>query len=91
ISVSNTGNTTAYMFVYGGNWIGPVQFGVSNTTWSAIANTPYLSATRLSSSPTNTLILVPYGSSNSIYFGLGVPGGTPSGAYSQAITIENSC
>jgi hypothetical protein len=26
-----------------------------------------------------------------IYFGLGVPAGAPAGAYSQTITIENSC
>jgi len=91
ITDTNSGNANAYMFVYGGNWIGPAQFGVSNTTWSAAANTPYSIATRLSSAPSNTFILVPSGSSNSIYFGLGVPRGAPSGAYSQTITIENSC
>ncbi len=30
-------------------------------------------------------------SSNTIYFGLGIPGAIPSGVYTQTITIENSC
>ncbi|MEM3791327.1 MAG: hypothetical protein QXL16_01185, partial [Candidatus Micrarchaeaceae archaeon] len=87
----NTGNTKAYMFVYGYNWTGPLSFGVSNTTWSAVANTLFSSAKRLTNTPTNTSILVPAGSSNTIYFGLGIPGGTPPGSYSQNIVIENSC
>jgi PGF-pre-PGF domain-containing protein len=91
ITDTNTGNANAYMLVYGGNWIGPRIFGVSNTTWSASSGVPFISANRLSALATNTSILVPESSSNSIYFGLGIPGGAPSGAYSQDITIENSC
>jgi len=91
ITDTNTGNANAYMFVYGGNWIGPVQFGVSNTTWSATANTPYISATRLSTLAANTTIFVPAGGTNTIYFGLAVPGGAPVGAYTQNIVIANQC
>ncbi|MEM3470420.1 MAG: hypothetical protein QXZ36_06725, partial [Thermoproteota archaeon] len=91
VTDTNTGNANAYMLVYGGNWIGPTQFGVSNTTWSATANTPFSSAARLASTVANTLISVPASGSNSIYFGVGIPGGAPSGSYSQTITIENSC
>jgi hypothetical protein len=93
----NGGNAPATIYVYGGNWIGPAQFGVSNTTWSAAANTPYSSATRLSSAPSNTLITIaaPTQSnsitSSSVYFGVGVPGGAPVGAYTQNIVIEDSC
>ena len=87
---TNTGNANAYMFVYGGNWIGPSSFGVSNTTWSVSSGAAF-PANRLSPVAYNTTILVPTGSSNDIYFGLGIPGGAPSGAYSQDITIENSC
>jgi PGF-pre-PGF domain-containing protein len=88
---SNTGTANAYMFVYGGNWIGPAQFGVSNTTWSKSSGTAFATANKLLSTPVNTTLIVPASGSNTIYFGLGVPGGAPSGAYSQTITIENSC
>ncbi|MEM3744521.1 MAG: hypothetical protein QW759_01635, partial [Candidatus Micrarchaeaceae archaeon] len=92
ITDDNTGNANAYMLVYGGNWIGPGanSFGVGNTLWAATSQSTY-SGTPLSATPSNTAIVVPAGSSNSIYFGLGVPGGAPSGSYSQTITIENSC
>ena len=79
------------MLVYGGNWIGPVQFGVSNTTWASSSGVPFASANNLNAVPTNTLFIVPSSGSNTIYFGLGIPGGTPSGAYTQNIVIENSC
>ncbi|MGC8648594.1 MAG: hypothetical protein ACP5SJ_03860, partial [Candidatus Micrarchaeia archaeon] len=91
ITDSNTGNANAYIFVYGGNWIGPVQFGVSNTTWSKLSGTIYANANKLLSTAVNTTIEVPASGSNSIYFGVGVPGGAPYGSYSQTITIENSC
>ncbi|MGC9129708.1 MAG: spherulation-specific family 4 protein [Candidatus Micrarchaeia archaeon] len=91
VNDTNTGNANAYMVVYGGNWIGPVQFGVSNTTWSKESGTLFSFANKLSLTAVNTTILVPAGSSNTIYFGVGVPGGAPAGAYTQDIIIENSC
>jgi hypothetical protein len=92
ITDTNTGNVNAYMLVYGGNWIaGSTHFGVSNTTWSMTSNTQFSSANMLSATAANTAILVPATSSNSIYFGLDIPGGTPTGAYTETITIENSC
>ena len=87
----NSGNTGAYILVYGGNWIGPSQFGVSNTVWDASNDIPFSNAFKLTTTPSNTAISVAAGSSNDVYFGLGVPGGAVSGLYSQAITIENSC
>lgn len=88
---TNTGNTGAYMYVFGGNWIGPIQFGVSNTIWAATNNVPFSTASKLTSTLSNTLISIPSTGSNSIYFGLRVPGGTSSGTYQQTITFENSC
>jgi len=83
------------MYVYGGNWIyssnTAISFYVANTVWSNNANTAYSSATRLSNVATNTTILVPASGSNTIYFGLGVPGGAPPGAYTQNIIIANQC
>ncbi|MEM3181447.1 MAG: hypothetical protein QXV17_10330 [Candidatus Micrarchaeaceae archaeon] len=100
ITDSNTnGNTQATLLVYGGNWIqsanSAIQFGVSNTLWDAASQTTY-NGIPLSNSLTNTGIIIPASTyntigSNSIYFGLGVPGGTPAGSYTQTITIENSC
>ena len=91
ITDDNTGNANAYMLVYGGNWIGTAQFGVSNTTWAASSGVQFGSANKLSATPANTLLSVPAAGSNTIYFGLGVPGGAPAGPYAQTITIENSC
>ncbi len=88
---TNTGNTGAYMYIFGGNWIGPTQFGVSNTTWAATNNIAFSTASKLTSVLSNTLISIPSTGSNSIYFGLRVPGGTNSGTYQQIITFENSC
>ena len=88
---TNTGNSNAYMYVFGGNWIGPTQFGVSNTTWAVTNNIPFSTASKLTSTLSNTLISIPSTGSNSIYFGLRVPGGTASGTYQQTITFENSC
>ncbi len=91
ITDDNTGNANAYMLVYGGNWVsGSNSFGVSNTLWDAASQTAYTGSI-LTATPSNTLITVPASGSNSIYFGLGVPGATPQGAYSQNIIIENSC
>ncbi|MGC8538218.1 MAG: hypothetical protein ACP5MZ_04565, partial [Candidatus Micrarchaeia archaeon] len=94
ITDTDTGSATANILVYGGNWIfsnSLIQFGVSNTTWSASSNVPFASANRLTNAPTLTGLSVSGGASNSIYFGLGIPSGAPSGTYSQTITIENSC
>ena len=88
---TNTGNSNAYMYVFGGNWIGPIQFGVSNTIWAATNNVPFSTASKLTPTLSNTLISIPSTGSNSIYFGLRVPGGTSSGTYQQTITFENSC
>ena len=90
VADTNSGTANAYLYVYGGNWIGPTSFGVSNTTWAASSGVAF-PANRLSASAFNTTILVPASSSNDIYFGLGIPGGTPSGSYTQNIIIENSC
>ncbi len=91
IKDTNGGNTRAYMFVYGGNWIGSTHFGVSNTTWATSNGVSFASANRLGTIPANTTLIVPASLSNTVYFGLGVPGGSTSGPYSQTITIENSC
>ncbi len=95
VADTNGGSATANMLVYGGNWIlstnSLLQFGVSNTTWAASSNVQFASANKLTNTPALTGILIPGSTSNSIYFGLGVPGGTPAGSYSQTITIENSC
>ena len=89
----NVGTAQAYMLVYGGNWIGPGSntFGVSNTSWSGTNNVAYNSANLLSATAANTLLAVPAAGSNTIYFGIKVAGGAPSGTYSQTITLENTC
>ncbi|MEM0149762.1 MAG: hypothetical protein QXW10_02610 [Candidatus Micrarchaeaceae archaeon] len=93
----NGGNVQANLLVAGTSWTGPTtSFGVSNTLWSNAIQTSY-TGNALTSTLATTPITIPApntidsSTSNSIYFGLGIPGGTPAGSYSQTITIENSC
>ena len=92
VADTNSGTSSAYVLLYGGNWLNsPNSFGVSNTTWSSSNNIPYSSANKLSSSVANTLLSVSSQGSKTIYFGLNIPGAISSGNYKQTITIENSC
>ncbi len=86
------GNANSYLYVSGGNWIATSHFGVSNTTWNPTSMVSY-AGNSLSTTPTNTLIQIPFGAgtSNVIYFGLNVPGATPAGTYTQTITLYASC
>ncbi|MGC8538064.1 MAG: hypothetical protein ACP5MZ_03750 [Candidatus Micrarchaeia archaeon] len=97
----NGGNVAANVLVEGANWylngnIISTSFGVSNTLWDASSQTTYI-GTALSNTLISTPITIPAPTisnsvtSNQIYFGLAVPGGTPAGSYEQTITIENSC
>ncbi len=89
---TNSGSASAYMYVYGGNWISsPSSFGVSNTSWSPSSGITYAAASKLGPTAANTLISVASSSSNSIYFGLNIPAAQSAGTYNQIITIENSC
>ena len=92
------GNVAANVLVSGGNWIsGLNNFGVSNTTWSATSSNTFLITNPLSIVPSLTGITIAVPTlasntpSNSIYFGLNVPGAIPAGTYTQTIVIENSC
>ena len=89
---TNSGSASAYMYVYGGNWISGTQsFGVSNTSWSSSSGIAYAGASKLGPAAANTLIGVASSSSNSVYFGLNIPAAQPADTYNQIITIENSC
>ncbi len=102
IDSDNGGNAAANVILYGTNWIGPgsFSFGVSNTVWAGSNNVPFSSANALPLTalpPTSLTPIVPQPTLTSpsanvpIYFGLGIPGGTPAGSYTQTITIMNSC
>ena len=96
----NGGNAASTLLVGGNDWTQTASphttFGVSNTLWDATSQGSY-AGTALSNSLVTTGISIPAPNtldtttSNSIYFGLNIPGGTPAGTYSQDITIENSC
>ena len=101
IDTDANGNAQATINVYGSNWIyssnTAITFYVSNTMWSASNTVSYSSGNGLTLSPVSTGIIIPAptqsqpSTSNTIYFGVGVPGGAPVGAYTQNIIIENSC
>ena len=90
------GNAAANVLVEGTGWSGTTPFGVGNTMYDASSQTTY-TGTALTNSLTSTGITISAPtqaspSTNSlIYFGLGIPAGTTAGAYTQTITLENSC
>jgi len=100
------GNLQATINVAGSNWIytsnNAITFYVANTVYSGTNTISYSQAfpsNSLSLYPafesTNIIVPAPTQStsttSNEIYFGLGVPGGTKVGAYTQNIIIANEC
>ncbi|OWP54032.1 hypothetical protein B2I19_00015 [Thermoplasmatales archaeon ARMAN] len=88
---TNSGDATANILLSGTNWTNPtINFGATNTSWS-ITSLSSFGPNLLSRSPRNTAISIGPSSSNSIYFGLNVPGAIPAGTYTQTIVIENSC
>lgn len=91
------GNVGSYLYISGSSWSsGSNSFGISNTTWDSSSQSTY-TGTGLSSTASNTAILIPSPSistpttSNDVYFGLAIPSATPAGTYTQTITFENSC
>ncbi len=104
LDTDNGGNAQATIYVYGSNWIyspnPSISFYVSNTVWSASNTLSYsqnFPTNSLALTPTSTGITVPAptqanpSQSAKIYFGLGVPGGAPVGAYTQNIIIADQC
>ena len=93
------GNIAANILVDGGNWIsGLNNFYVANTLWDGTSDATYIgNALQLDPNiqDTNIQIAQPTPSapskSASIYFGLAVPAGQASGAYTQNIVFENKC
>ena len=98
IVASNTGNTASNILIeYTTNWAGMTDstrtYSGSNTVWSANLNTAYASATPLTASFVDTLIVLPAGSSNNIYLGSAVPNNnllTPQ-SYNSVLLLETSC
>lgn len=96
---TNDGNTQAWVWTAGGNWIGPQtadngNFYVTNTLYglSGLA-TP---ATPLTLTTANTQIFLPIPTlnsptSNAIFYSVSVPVGAAAGTFQQAITVTNTC
>ncbi|MCL4388198.1 hypothetical protein M1567_03540, partial [Candidatus Marsarchaeota archaeon] len=88
---TNSGDATANVLLSGTNWTSlSSNFGAANTSWSS-SPLDIFGSNLLSGSLKGTGIEIGPSSSNSIYFGLNVPGAIPAGTYTQTIVIENSC
>ena len=98
------GNMGSYLWinanaaVSSGNWQWLSNtINVGNTMWSITSGLTTYTGTALTTSAANTLLFIPSPTiatpiiSNSIYFGLNVPGGTANGVYQQALTFNNVC
>ncbi|MDE1865012.1 MAG: hypothetical protein KGH94_00005, partial [Candidatus Micrarchaeota archaeon] len=82
---------------FNGIWLGTSsanQIGIANTLWSAASQGSY-SGTAVTNTPVDTMILIPNPgggtASNTIYFGMGIPGGTPADTYTTNIIVESTC
>ncbi len=100
--IDNGGNAPANVLVAGGNWIsGSSNFYVANTLWNptsasaGVGNSLALYAGL--ASLVDTLIQIPAPTllipttSNNLYFGVGIPAGTPPGIYTQNIVYGYNC
>ncbi len=95
------GNAGATIYIGAGNWIaGANNFGAQNTTWAATTQSTYIGSsvpnTGISNAVNTGIVIVAptVGTSTqgaSIFFGLGIPLGTPASTYTQNILIQNSC
>ncbi len=94
------GNAQASVLVSGTTWNSVsnslIGFGTSNTLWSASSQSTYTGNALTGTATTTGITIAAPNTINPttnspIYFGLGVPAGTPAGTYQQTITIENSC
>ena len=93
----NGGNVAANILLEGTAWTsGSNSFVVGQTNYNGLSQSSY-SGVSLTASLVDTAIQIPAptvstpSTSNTIYFGLQVPGGTTPGTYTQTITFENSC
>lgn len=93
----NGGNVAANILLEGTAWTsGGNSFVVGQTNYNGLSQSSY-SGVSLTASLVDTAIQIPAptvstpSTSNTIYFGLQVPGGTTPGTYTQTITFENSC
>ena len=91
----NGGNLAANILVSGGAWAsGSNSIPVGNTLYSNTLQTSYV-GTALSGTLTDTHSTIAQPSiaanslSNSVYFGVSIPAGTPPGLYTQALTFQN--
>lgn len=98
VTDTNSGGTVqAVIWAYGGNWMlgGSFGFGVTNTVYASKSSNTYASAALLTGISANTGIMMTASggayNSNSIYFGLGIPGGQAAATYTQNIIILNTC
>jgi hypothetical protein len=95
------GNVQSIINVEDTNWVlssnNAVSFSGNYTLYSSTNTGSYTSGTSISSTLTSTGIIVPAptqttpSTSNTIYFGVGVPGGSHAGVYTQNIIIANQC
>jgi PGF-pre-PGF domain-containing protein len=97
VTDTNTGGTSAaYVYVFGGNWLvtsgQTYGFDVSNTVWATSSGVPWASANPLSAAViANTLLYLPAGGSNTVWFGLQIPSAEAATSYNENIVVESSC
>ncbi|MDE1762281.1 MAG: hypothetical protein KGH78_03770 [Candidatus Micrarchaeota archaeon] len=97
-TITNSGSSSSYIVLYStstttGNWLsGSLSFLVGNTVWDGASHASAIVGNQLTNSiTTNSLMFVPSGGSNSIFFGVNVPVGQAAATYAQGITVSLTC
>ena len=91
------GNAQATLYVEGSDLTYLSNtISVANTLWNPTSVASYTgNALTGGFASTGIILIAPTlgnpTTSNSVYFGVRIPGGTPIGTYTQTVTIENSC
>ncbi|MDE1828007.1 MAG: hypothetical protein KGH65_02505 [Candidatus Micrarchaeota archaeon] len=97
VSATNNGNVEGYIWISGTSWAtsanSAINFFVTNTIFSNAPNqnaAGYL-ANALTLSASNTAVLIPAITSNTLYFGVNIPAGQASNTYTQNIIFQTVC
>ncbi len=92
ITITNHGNSTAYIYAYGSKWVSQSNyFGPTNTTYANLTGVPWALAGKIFDIQRNWIVSIAPGSAATVYIGADIPNATYEGNYSQSIYFVSDC
>ncbi len=92
ITLTNHGNSTAYIYTYGSKWVSKLHyFGPTNTTYANLTGVPWALAGKIFDIQRNWIVSIAPGSTATVYIGADIPNATYEGNYSQSIYFVSDC